>query len=108
MKNPSYWVLNCNPHKPTEKIWKEQTSHRIDYPPKGLKHSSKANHRKSNVKFTGKMETISSGMRDYTNIQPVDYKDKDNISSRCFKVSQIDKPSCCCGCCDCGCNTETV
>ncbi|PRD21928.1 UNVERIFIED_CONTAM: hypothetical protein NCL1_50478 [Trichonephila clavipes] len=77
MKNPSYWVLNCNPNKPTQKIWEEQTSHRIDYPPKGLKHSSKANRHKSNVKFTGKMETISSGMRDYPNIQPV-------VSNRTF------------------------
>ncbi|GIX83239.1 hypothetical protein CEXT_331781 [Caerostris extrusa] len=30
-KNPSYWVRNCNPNKPQEKVWADETTHRLDY-----------------------------------------------------------------------------
>lgn len=72
--NPSYWVLNCNPRKRVERIWEEQTTHRIDYtvPPK-ITRPSKSKEPippsdESRFQFigTGKMETASTSMKDYS------------------------------------------
>ncbi|KAG8199607.1 hypothetical protein JTE90_009443 [Oedothorax gibbosus] len=67
----SYWELNCNPHKPVERIWEEQTTHRIDYvvPPKTRGPTKKETPpaEESHLYFIGpgRMETVSTYMRDY-------------------------------------------
>ncbi|GBO03075.1 hypothetical protein AVEN_255495-2-1, partial [Araneus ventricosus] len=91
-KNPSYWVRNCDPSRPTEKIWQGQTSHRTDY----VLHSvgrdtvAQAVPHKTTLRFAGKMETMSSNMRDYPYIQG----QNNMASASCECVPENDRSAC--------------
>ncbi|KAF8768166.1 hypothetical protein HNY73_021014 [Argiope bruennichi] len=87
-QNPSYWVRNCKPSRPTEQIWQGQTSSRTDYVlhPAERIISKKVPH-KSTLKFAGKMETVSSAMRDYSD----PYGDNNKAPASCECVPDNDQ-----------------
>ncbi|GIY19035.1 hypothetical protein CDAR_208291 [Caerostris darwini] len=71
-KNPSYWVRNCNPKKPQEKIWADETTHRLDYVLYSKEERQLMKQMapyKDNLKFTGEIETLTSSMRDFPDLQ---------------------------------------